>query len=113
MLVILSKDKLESNKFVFLVLPSMMGLEGGTAGEPSQRASQTEHFPTGDMYLKISEPILLTGSVGGIPPKPPFRPPRPKAEAKSLPRRKLAFLRGLFGGLRLAQRGDDFKFFSC
>jgi hypothetical protein len=34
------------------------------------------------MYLKISEPILLTGSAGGIPPEPPLRPPRPKAEAK-------------------------------
>jgi len=34
------------------------------------------------VYLKISEPISLTGSAGGIPPKPPFRPPRPEAEAK-------------------------------
>jgi len=34
------------------------------------------------VYLKISEPILLTGSAGGIPPKPPFRPPRLEAEAK-------------------------------
>jgi hypothetical protein len=34
------------------------------------------------MYLKISEPISLTGSAGGIPPEPPFRPPRQKAEAK-------------------------------
>jgi hypothetical protein len=32
--------------------------------------------------LKKSEPILLTGSAGGIPPEPPFRPPRPEAEAK-------------------------------
>jgi len=39
------------------------------------------------MYLKISEPISLTGSAGGrAKTKPPFRPPRPKAEAKSLPR---------------------------
>jgi len=35
------------------------------------------------MYLKISEPISLTGSAGGrAKTKPPFRPPRPKAEAK-------------------------------
>jgi len=34
------------------------------------------------VYLKISEPISLTGSAGGIPPKPPFRPPRLEAEAK-------------------------------
>jgi len=33
--------------------------------------------------LKISEPISLTGSAGGrAKPKPPFRPPRQKAEAK-------------------------------
>jgi len=40
------------------------------------------------MYLKISEPISLAGSAGGIPPpkKNPFRPPRLEAEAKSLPR---------------------------
>jgi len=36
----------------------------------------------GGVYLKKSEPILLTGSAGGIPPEPPFRPPRPEAEAK-------------------------------
>jgi len=36
----------------------------------------------GGVYLKISEPISLTGSAGGIPPKPPFRPPRLEAEAK-------------------------------
>jgi len=34
------------------------------------------------VYLKISEQISLTGSAGGIPPTPPFRPPRPEAEAK-------------------------------
>jgi len=35
------------------------------------------------MYLKISEPISLTGSAGGrAKTEPPFRPPRPKAEAK-------------------------------
>jgi len=34
------------------------------------------------VYLKKSEPILLTGSAGGIPPAPPFRPPRPEAEAE-------------------------------
>jgi len=44
------------------------------------------------VYLKISEPISLTGSAfvetsvdrsaGGIPPEPPFRPPRLEAEAK-------------------------------
>ncbi|MFH1863392.1 MAG: hypothetical protein ABIJ85_00565 [bacterium] len=39
--------------------------------------------------MKISEPISLTGSEGGIPPKPPFRPPRLEAKAKK----------------------DDFKFF--
>jgi len=33
--------------------------------------------------LKISEPKLRTiGSAGGIPPKPPFRPPRLEAKAK-------------------------------
>jgi len=53
-----------------------------SAGEPSQKASQKELLPTGGMYLKISEPISLTGSAGGIPPKPPFRPPRLEAEAK-------------------------------
>jgi len=36
----------------------------------------------GGVYLKISELISLTGSAGGIPPKPPFRPPRLEAEAK-------------------------------
>jgi len=34
------------------------------------------------VYLKKSEPILLTGSAGGIPPDPPSRPPRQKAEAE-------------------------------
>jgi hypothetical protein len=28
------------------------------------------------------EPTLLTGSAGGIPPEPPFRPPRQKEEAE-------------------------------
>jgi len=32
--------------------------------------------------LKISELKLRLGSAGGIPPKPPFRPPRLEAEAK-------------------------------
>jgi len=36
----------------------------------------------GGVYLKKSEPISLTGSAGGLPPEPPFRSPRPKAEAK-------------------------------
>jgi len=36
----------------------------------------------GGMYLKISEPISLTGSAGGISPEPPFCPPRLEAEAK-------------------------------
>ena len=36
----------------------------------------------GGVYLKISERISLTGSAGGIPPEPPFRPPRLEAEAK-------------------------------
>mgnify|MGYP001027447637 CR=1 FL=1 len=31
-------------------------------------------------YLKKSEPFLLTGLAGGIPPEPPFRPRLPKAE---------------------------------
>gem|GEM_PF-5772196 len=39
-------------------------------------------FYVGGMYLKKSEPISLTGSAGGIPPDPPFRPPRLEAEAK-------------------------------
>jgi len=39
-------------------------------------------FYNGGVYLKKSEPILLTGSAGGIPPEPPFRPPRQKAEAE-------------------------------
>jgi hypothetical protein len=35
------------------------------------------------VYLKKSELILRTiGSAGGIPPEPPFRPPRFEAEAK-------------------------------
>ncbi len=53
-----------------------------SAGEPSQRASQPQHLPIGGVYLKKSEQISLTGSAGGIPPEPPFRPPRPEAEAK-------------------------------
>jgi hypothetical protein len=48
----------------------------------SQRASQRLLFPTGGVYLKKSEPILLTGSAGGIPPEPPSRTPRPEAEAE-------------------------------
>jgi hypothetical protein len=36
----------------------------------------------GGVYLKKSEPILLTGSAGGIPTEPPLRPPRQKAEAE-------------------------------
>jgi hypothetical protein len=47
-----------------------------SAGEPSQRASQQRHFPTGGVRSKkfeqISPKICRTG---GIPPKPPFRPP--------------------------------------
>ncbi len=54
-----------------------------SAGEPSQRASQTFLLPTGGVYLKKSELILRAiGSAGGIPPEPPFRPPRLEAEAK-------------------------------
>ncbi len=53
-----------------------------SAGEPQHRASQPQHLLTGGVYLKKYEPILLTGSAGGIPPEPSFRPPRPKAEAK-------------------------------
>jgi len=54
-----------------------------SAGEPSQRASQTSLFPTGGVYLKISELISLTGSAGGrAKTEPPFRPPRLEAEAK-------------------------------
>jgi hypothetical protein len=35
------------------------------------------------VYLKKSEPILLTGSAGGrVKTEPPFRPPRQKAEAE-------------------------------
>jgi hypothetical protein len=35
------------------------------------------------VYLKKSELILRAiGSAGGIPPEPPFRPPRLEAEAK-------------------------------
>jgi hypothetical protein len=45
-----------------------------------QRRSKSYTFS--GVYLKISEPISLTGSAGGIPPKPPFRPPRQKAEAE-------------------------------
>jgi len=54
-----------------------------SAGEPSQRASQHQHLPIGGGYLKKSEPISLTGSAGGIPPKPPFRPPRPEAKRQT------------------------------
>ena len=54
-----------------------------SAGEPSQRASQTSFLPTGGVYLKKSELILRPiGSAGGIPLKPPSRPPRLEAEAK-------------------------------
>jgi len=34
------------------------------------------------VYLKKSEQTLLTGEAGGIPPDPPFRPPRQKEEAE-------------------------------
>jgi hypothetical protein len=34
------------------------------------------------VYLKKSEPILLTGSAGEISPELPFRSPRQKAEAE-------------------------------
>jgi hypothetical protein len=45
--------------------------------------SQQHDFPTGGMYLKKSELILLTGSAGGrAKTEPPFRPPRQKAEAE-------------------------------
>jgi len=37
----------------------------------------------GGVYLKKSEPILLTDSAGGIPHDPPFRPTRQKAEAET------------------------------
>jgi len=38
---------------------------------------------SGGVYLKKSELILRPiGLAGGIPPKPPFRPPRLEAEAK-------------------------------
>jgi hypothetical protein len=47
------------------------------------KRSQPQHFPTGGVYLKKSEPILLTGSAGGrAKTEPPFRPPRPEAEAE-------------------------------
>ena len=40
-------------------------------------------FLHGGGYLKKSELILRAiGSAGGIPPRPPFRPPRQKAEAE-------------------------------
>jgi len=38
--------------------------------------------------LKISEPISLTGSAGGIPPKPPFRPPRLACPTEAVRRRE-------------------------
>jgi len=47
-----------------------------SAGEPSQRASQTIHFPIGGVRSKKFE--LISPKIcraGGIPPKPPFRPP--------------------------------------
>jgi len=54
-----------------------------SAGEPSQRASQQRHFPTGGVLSKKFELILRAiGSAGGIPPTPPFRPPRLEAETK-------------------------------
>jgi len=46
------------------------------AGEPSRRASQQRHFPTGGVRSKKFEQILpKICRAGGIPPKPPFRPP--------------------------------------
>jgi hypothetical protein len=33
----------------------------------------------GGVYLKKSEPILLTGSAGGIPPRTPLPPASPKS----------------------------------
>jgi len=42
--------------------------------------SQQPLFPTGGVYLKKSEPILLTGSAGGrAKTEPPFRPTTPKS----------------------------------
>jgi len=42
------------------------------------------------VYLKKSELILpATCSAGGIPPEPPFRPPRLEAEAKRQPPKNL------------------------
>jgi len=73
------------------------------------------------MYLKKSEPILLMGSGGGIPPEPPFRPPRQKAEAErqKLPKnRKKCRLelyprtKILVWGFILARSGPFFILFS-
>jgi len=47
-----------------------------SAGEPSQRASQQRHFPIGGVRSKKFEQISpKICRAGGIPPKPPFRPP--------------------------------------
>jgi len=51
-------------------------LKPKSAGEPSRRASQQRHFPTGGVRSKKFEQILpKICRAGGIPPKPPFRPP--------------------------------------
>jgi len=48
-----------------------------------QEPSKTLKLNIGGVYLKKSEPIFsIIGSAGGIPPEPPFRPPRQKAGAE-------------------------------
>jgi len=55
------------------------------AGEPSKEAtSQQPLFPTGGVYLKKSELILLIGSADGIPPAPPSARACQKAEAERI-----------------------------
>jgi len=65
-------------KPTFARLGGLRPAEGGL-----RHAVATLQRGEGGVYLKISEPISLTGSAGGrAKTEPPFRPPRLEAEAK-------------------------------
>ena len=60
---------------------SILALKSAT--NPSQRASQQLLFPTGGVYLKKSEPILLTSSADGRAKiEPLFHPPHQKRKGR-------------------------------